>query len=89
MGLRSHSDENDDEPTNLTHVQKREAFLAKAKQKRAKHNATPHRPFTGEHFGLLEEYAGVYGDYAYGNIEIAIDGSTEALTMIYGREQFV
>ena len=85
MGFR-HSD--DDEPSYPRTTSDREVFLLKARRKRAQHNPRPRRPMLGESFRLLDEYVGVYGDYAYGNVTISIDGDTGNLVMVYGREAF-
>ena len=63
-----------------------EAFLQKA---RAKMSRKPRKPVASDARGLIEEYVGVYGDHAYGNIEISIDDGTQGLIMTYGRNQYV
>ena len=37
---------------------------------------------------MIEEYEGTYGDYAYGNVTISIDPSTQGLIMEYGVDKW-
>ena len=37
----------------------------------------------------FEQYVGVYGQYAYGNVTIAMNETGDGLVMYYGRDNYV
>ena len=36
----------------------------------------------------LDEFVGVYGNHAYGNVTVALNESGDGLMLLYGTEQF-